>query len=516
MPLLAFALLTLICGCDGKKASPASPRTLEREQVPVLRVTATLQYPDVRRPWLKKPPFVRCGLGTVLEDGNILVTAEMAAHATDITLEKPEDGPKVGATIAAIDEECNLALLRPTDPSFLKGTATTRPAQEIRAGDVLRILQLEPNGSPAFSPATVTTMAVMPYPADGASYLLCRVTATIPQRDGSFVLPAFLDGALAGLVMRHDPKTQAAEIIPAPVIGRFLSACTQAGYSGLGRAGLSWEQMRGAALKAWLCLPEGKTGVYVTSVIPGGPAEKAGLKKGDILTEIDGKPIDGEGCYQDPVLGKVTFSHAASVLHGPGDRMGIGYFRSSGEGTGTFGSATVTLSGRISGSEVSPLRLEGDMVPYLFLGGLLFQELSRPYLKEWGANWQNEAPEELVAIDAYPKENGHQKGRVVILSAVLPSRQTIGLRKLDNRVVTSVNGKPVHGLGNLREALRHPSGGFHRFDLADGAGPVFLDLATLAADQEELCRSYGIPNQGSQAQGIPTDARTAGAGTASP
>ena len=46
-------------------------------------------------------------------------------------------------------------------------------------------------------------------------------------------------------------------------------------------------------LRAQLDLPEGE-GLLITEVVAGGPAEKAGLKKNDILTKIDGKAVKGE------------------------------------------------------------------------------------------------------------------------------------------------------------------------------------------------------------------------------
>src|SRR5262249_44904466 len=46
-------------------------------------------------------------------------------------------------------------------------------------------------------------------------------------------------------------------------------------------------------LRAQLDLAEGD-GVLVTDVVAGSPAEKAGLKKNDILTKIDGKAVKGE------------------------------------------------------------------------------------------------------------------------------------------------------------------------------------------------------------------------------
>jgi C-terminal processing protease CtpA/Prc len=46
-------------------------------------------------------------------------------------------------------------------------------------------------------------------------------------------------------------------------------------------------------LRAQLDLAEGE-GLLVTQVMPGSPAEQAGLKKNDILTKIDGKSVKGE------------------------------------------------------------------------------------------------------------------------------------------------------------------------------------------------------------------------------
>ena len=39
-------------------------------------------------------------------------------------------------------------------------------------------------------------------------------------------------------------------------------------------------------------------GVYVDTVVEGGPAEEAGIKKGDVITKIDGTAIDA---YKDLV-----------------------------------------------------------------------------------------------------------------------------------------------------------------------------------------------------------------------
>ena len=485
--LSSIALLLLLPSCGERKIPLLSPADS------VLRVTSTIQYPDLQRPWMKKQPFTREGLGTVIEGGGLLVTADLVAHSTYIELEKPERGIKGTARVEAIDEECNLALLKPLDAGMFADTRPLSLDTSVRAGAKLDILQLEPNGASALSPATVTTVAVMPYPGDGMPFLLYRASASIPQREGSFVIPALHDSKLAGLVMRYDTRTQAVDIIPSPLIARFLKECRKPGYSGLGRAGLTWEEVRGNNLREWLGAGTDRAGVYITSIEPGGPADKAGLRKGDLIVRAGGNPIDGEGNYTDPVLGKVNFSNLATLASSPGDKGEIVYFRSTGEGTGTLGTATITLGGRNPSSEISPSRINGEKVPHVFLGGLLFQELSRPYLREWGSDWQREAPQNLVYLDAFQNEFPSTQGHFVILSAVLPTPQTIGLQDLANRVVVSINGQPIHSLSDVREAALHPEHGFQKILLEGSGGPVFLEASSLAEEEDAVRKRYGIP-----------------------
>ena len=432
------------------------------------------------------------------------------AHSTYIELERPEEGPKTTARLEALDEECNLAVLRPEDPAILREMRPLPLENGATTGSRLDILQLEPNGAAALTPATVTTVAVMPYPAEGSSYLLYRAAANIPQREGSFVVPALFRGGLAGLVMRYDARVQTAEIIPAPLIARFLKESAKSGFHGLARAGLTWEEARGPNLRAWLGAEREKGGVYVDSVDPGGPAERAGLRRGDLLLRVAGRPLDGEGNYNDPRHGKTTFSNLASLESAPGDPMEIAYFRSSGEGTGTLGTATLTLAGRNLASEISPSRLEGEEVPYRFLGGLLFQELSRPYLREWGQNWRTESPQNLLYLDTFQQEFAGKKRRFVILSAVLPSPQTIGYEDLSNRMVERINGREILSLADVDEAARHPVEGFHRIELEGDTGPIFLNAATLQEEEARIRAQYAIPapSSSSSVRPLPNKGKT--------
>jgi putative serine protease PepD len=69
-------------------------------------------------------------------------------------------------------------------------------------------------------------------------------------------------------------------------------------------------------------------GLFVAGVAPGGPAEKAGLRAGDVITTINGQPATSNTQLQELTLTKQ-----------PGDTVEIGYSRD-----GKSGTTTVTLA----------------------------------------------------------------------------------------------------------------------------------------------------------------------------
>ena len=92
------------------------------------------------------------------------------------------------------------------------------------------------------------------------------------------------------------PKTEAPDPAPAPA-PRKAPAKPAEPKKAEPRAARPWLGLQPEELpdelRAQLDLPEGE-GLLVTDVVAGSPAEKAGLKKNDILTKIDGKAVKGE------------------------------------------------------------------------------------------------------------------------------------------------------------------------------------------------------------------------------
>jgi len=490
--LLSASLASPVLAKDdapgNKHASTASASMLKPSSV--VRVNVTLQPYDFLRPWSKRPPFQRRAVGAVLPGSCVLTTAEQVANATYLELEKPDSGEKCPATVEVVDYECDLALIKPAEPGFLKPfkpLALTEP----EVGATLAIWQLENNGTLLNTRALLTTAEVGSYPIGDTYLMLYRLASSLQPRDSGFTSPVVKNGALAGMLLRFDARSQTADVIPAPVIQHFLKAAkAKTGYVGFPRTEMYNAGLRDPQLRRYAGLSNGHGGLYITEVVPGGPADKAGICQGDVLLAIGGNTVDQDGNYVDPHYGKVSITHLISCEHFDGDKVPFKLMRQGKEIT-----CEVTLTHRdASQSIIEPYTI--DKAPrYYILGGLVFQELSRQFLKEWGPEWFSKAPERFLYYDIYQRDlfKDDPRQRIVILSNVLPSPCTVGYEELNCQVVTKVNGVALKSLADIEEALAKPIDGFHRIQVLGNPGEIILDAAEVSASEPALIRNYNLP-----------------------
>ena len=357
----------------------------------IIRVNVTNQPWDFGRPWGKHPPYSRRAIGTVLSGNRVLVTAELVANATYVEFETPEGGRKVPASVDVVDYEANLALLKTEDPDFLKPIKPLEISPAM-VGDTLAVWQLEAMGNLLATRATMTTAEVTSYPLDDIPLLIYRLTTPLQFRDSSFTLPVVKDGKLAGLVMRYDTTTNNADLIPAPVIQHFLTDAAKPPYRGFPRTGIATDQTRDPQFRRYIGLSgTGLGGVYVTDVVKDGPAEKAGIQKGDVIVRIDGQALDQDGNYKDPEYGKIAATHLVSTKHFDGEKVKFAVARKG----QTFDMEVPIAHRAVESYAVEPYVIDRPPKFYV-LGGLVLEELSRQYLKEYGNDWAKKAPEEFI------------------------------------------------------------------------------------------------------------------------
>jgi hypothetical protein len=289
------------------------------------------------------------------------------------------------------------------------------------------------------------------------------------------------------MVMRYDNRNQSADIVPTAVIRHFLAEVDSSDYNGFARLGLAFAPLRDPQLRRYIGLQE-PGGIYITEVAPRGSADAAGIKKGDAVLAVDGIPIDQDGNYEDADYGRILFSHLTNTVKHPGATVTFKILRD-----GQITNIPVTMLATRPSDSISKTHLSDEAPKFLILGGLVFTELSRPYLKEWGGKWTANAPQRLVYYDAFQNELPADRGRIVILSQVLPTPDSIGYEDLQNLVVTKLNGQEIKGIADLSEAAKHPIDGFQKIEFEEDPKLLFLDAASVEANTETLKKHYALP-----------------------
>jgi S1-C subfamily serine protease len=489
--IVTFSFVLIIAnGAFAKKEAslPPSNKDVKQKLLSLVRVNVTGQPYDYFRPWQKKAPVSKRALGAVLSKGRVLVTADLVSNQNYVELERAESGEKTAANVQVIDYEANLALLEPMDKNFLAGISPLEIAGDTVVGDRIAAWQLEPTGALVATEGLVTTIQMTKYPADVGQFLTYRISLPMQYRENSYTIPLVKNSKLAGLLLRYDPRSQLIDAIPAPIITHFLKEAEGERYRGFPAVGFSFFPTKDPQLRKFAG-ETGKGGVYVTSVEPNTPAMKSGMKVGDIVKSIGNREIDENGNYVDPLYGKIEFTNLISAHSYAGDVLP---FQIEREGKPL--ELKVTLDHRDAKDYVSPPYLLDEAPRYIVLGGLIFQELSRQYLKEWGPNWQREAPPRFVYFDRFQSElfPGEHR-RIVILSQVLPANNTIGYDEFSYLTVTKVNGREIKSLDDLAGAIKQPiEEGFIKIETEEDPKQIELDTKDVAAEAPILQENYGI------------------------
>lgn len=452
----------------------------------LVKVNATSQPFNLHLPWQKESPSGRRGLGVVLAGNRVLVTGQMVADATYIELELPEKGQKIPAKVVAVDYEANLALLEspPSDKqkAFFAGLKPMAVDVGARIEDKVDILQAGRVGELIKSPLIISKVLTRRYNVEGSGFLVYEANNIVRSEANSFTLPVVKGGKLVGLLLSYDSKNQVTTILPAPIIEHFLKDVADGSYEGFPSLGMELQATQDEQFREFLGLKPDAAGVLISMVMKGGSAEKAGMKKGDILVSINGFTIDSRGDYKDPQFGALSSSHLVRGRAYVGDKVEIKVIREGKD---------VTLNGQLT-------RRKPDdylVLPYLFdkgpryvlMGGLLFQELSRPYLDAFGEDQRGGAILRLSRIASHPdkfEEEGRKK--LVFLSLVLPTPSAQGYDKLGGQVVNKVNGKAITNLDDLADAFKNAKDTTHVIELNEFPHILYLDTFNAERDNMRL------------------------------
>lgn len=233
------------------------------------------------------------GTGVVLTaDGQILTNAHVVDGATQVRVRLAGERDPREAKVIAADPANDLALLQVGVTGLQP--ATLADPSSVRIGDEVVAIgfALDLDGDPSVTLGIVSALNRTILTASGALDGLIQTDAAISSGNsgGPLVNAA---GQVVGIntaVARSDPGNSVSNIGFAISIGQVLPEIEVL------RAQANGETFRSGFLGVQLGeRTDGGRGAAVVEVVPGSPADKAGLKAGDIVIQVDGQDVDGSG-----------------------------------------------------------------------------------------------------------------------------------------------------------------------------------------------------------------------------
>lgn len=439
-----MSLYARCCSCLIVLFIVSLPASAQESTNAIVKVFVNINRMDYLNPWQSHGGQEVSGSGSIIAGNRILTNAHVINDSTFIQVRKEFDPRKYVATVEAVGEDCDLAILRVDDPEFFKDVTPLEfgGLPELResvtavgypvGGDKLSITE-----------GVVSRVEIIPYALSSRPLLGVQIDAAInPGNSGG---PVIKDGKIVGVAMQGMAAGQSIGfMIPVPVIDHFLQDIKDGRYEGFPYLGLSPHNTENKDMRQYYKIPESSGGVVVNYVYPYSSGDGI-LLEGDVILEIDGVPVASDGTIPFRKNERLNMSYAVGSKQ-VGESVSIKYLR----------------DGKVNDQAIV-LKQSTDMVkmanyykkpPYYIYGGLVFTVLSTDLINEWRALGQSVDSRFLISFFYWSYDAGYlneeRKKDLVVLSEVLPDSINSGYHNHQNEIITKVNGK---GFDSFREFI---------------------------------------------------------------
>ena len=234
------------------------------------------------------------GSGVIVDGKGLIVTNYHVIEDADTIKVALDDGREFHCSVVLKDQKVDLAVLKIDDAG--KDTFPTLPignSDQVEVGDLVLAI-----GNPFGVGQTVTSgiisgLARTPVRSDtGFGFFIQTDAAINPGNSGGALVS--IDGSLLGInseiYSRSGGSNGIGFAIPANLVRTFVAAAeTGEKQFEMPYVGATFEPVTSDIANA-LGMSR-SSGALVNSVVKGGPADKAGLKVGDVVTALNGQPV---------------------------------------------------------------------------------------------------------------------------------------------------------------------------------------------------------------------------------
>jgi len=291
-------------------AAPAAARAgsfhdaVQRAMPSVVNISTSKEIRSQRHPLLDDPLFRRffgdqipeeaqraasLGSGVIVSANGYILTNHHVVEGADEIEVTLSDGKKLLAKVVGNDPETDLAVLRVNAENL--PAITFGSSDALRVGDVVLAI-----GNPFMLAQTVTMGIVSALGRTGLGIntfenFIQTDAAINPGNSGGALIDA--SGGLVGIntaiFSRSGGSLGIGFAIPESTAKMVLDQIVKTGSVTRGWIGVEVQEITPAVAESFRL---GSTrGALIAGVLRGGPADKAGVKPGDVLVEIEGKPV---------------------------------------------------------------------------------------------------------------------------------------------------------------------------------------------------------------------------------
>lgn len=463
-------------------AVPAPVPVLPEPANSQLVISATLQDYNPMRPWEKEAPRQARALGVYMGEGRVLSLGRVVRSAAYVELLLPDESRTVPARVLRYDEDMNLTLLtvaNEEDAGIFDSCTPLALGEPLNRGEEASFAGLLNGVEPVHVGLRAENVA-----GDKIPLMVMRAERPLPEGLTSGA-PVVRDGKLSALGLSYKKQEQLLQVVNAEMIQRFL--CQE--EPGIPVMGVRLVPLDDPVFRKYLKLDAAANGLYVSKVVPESAAEAAGIQVGDVLTAVEGLPLDNQGRCDHPRYGL----HHASVLirnmKDCGQEIMLTISRA-----GEAQTVAVKLNRDAVEKSLFPQQKPGVQPRYIMWGGMLFQPLTSAYISELKNRNNGLLPLELQYLEQN-QDDLRSSGckELVGLTFVLPTAATQGYANLSFSRLISVNGNAVKRFADLPAMLdKQTDNGLIRLEFNKAPYTVYVDRAAVDAVNSDL-QKQAIP-----------------------
>jgi S1-C subfamily serine protease len=494
----AIAMVSVLCvtthgaagGDPAKNQDPAKSDVQESKiRESVVKISATMRYPDMTHPWAKHSSQDASGTGVVIDGKRILTNAHVVLYASQLFVESYQSSDKLPARVEAVSPGIDLAVLRLDDESFFeKRSPVVRTEALPEVKDTVLVYGYPQGGSTQSVTKGIVSRIEFAGYGEGTSGVRVQVDAAInPGNSGG---PALVDGKMIGLIFSKLGRADnIGYIIPSEEIDLFLKDVADGHYDGKPAIHQSLQTLENDALRAFLKIDKKTQGEVVHATDPSEPNDL--LKPFDLLTKIGDHEIDNVGMVKIKDNLRLNFLYLVQKVAKDG-KVPFTVVR---EGK--------TLSIDVPSKHAYPMlinSLKGKYPSYFIYGPLVFSPVSNEFVAALATRFYALAsiasPLALRRGDL-PKFEGEEL--VIVSSPMFPHRIGKGYDDPFTKVIKEVNGVRIKNLRHLVEVLRDSKEKFTRISFDDKfSETIVFDHQEILKATDEILSDNGIREQASE------------------